>query len=110
MKRRIPRLACLDHCIEDGQHFAYTGDQRDLLHFPCAHEAVVKRLDDRIELNGDKRCYVQKAAYHNAPAEDRALAMHEAGNAIGLCQLRHCAGEVTRLLRVNDCYGMPSFL
>jgi hypothetical protein len=54
MKRCIPRLTDLDHCIEDGQQLAHAGDQRDFLRLSRGDEAVVKALDDRVESNSTR--------------------------------------------------------
>jgi len=82
MKRRIPRRACFDHGVEDGQEFSHTGDERDLLGFARGHEAVIEELDGGVVASSHERGHVQNAPHATASTEDGALAAHAARVAV----------------------------
>src|SRR5205085_9765913 len=86
MKFFVPRLSGPRHRVEDAKQLVRASSERNLLRLPRSDQAVIERLDDRVEAHRAKHGHVQRAAHDTAPAPDVAFAAFLAGV---LIQRRH---------------------
>lgn len=63
MVRFIPFFVLSEHCVQDSQQLAYTGNQRHFFGFSCGKQSHVKHLYYRVKAGCDKRCHVQGCSH-----------------------------------------------
>lgn len=67
MVRFIPFFVLSEHCVQDSQQLAYTGNQRHFFGFSCGKQSHVKHLYYRVKAGCDKRCHVQGCSHTSLP-------------------------------------------
>lgn len=78
MVRFIPFFVLSEHCVQDSQQLAYTGNQRHFFGFSCGKQSHVKHLYYRVKAGCDKRCHVQGCSYTSPAAKDGSSPSHRA--------------------------------
>ncbi len=75
MVRFIPFFVLSEHCVQDSQQLAYTGNQRHFFGFSCGKQSHVKHLYYRVKAGCDKRCHVQGCSHTSPAAKDGSVAL-----------------------------------
>lgn len=78
MVRFIPFFVLSEHCVQDSQQLAYTGNQRHFFGFSCGKQSHVKHLYYRVKAGCDKRCHVQGCSHTSPAAKDGSSPSHRA--------------------------------
>lgn len=76
MVRFIPFFVLSEHCVQDSQQLAYTGNQRHFFGFSCGKQSHVKHLYYRVKAGCDKRCHVQGCSHTSPAAKDGSSPSH----------------------------------
>lgn len=78
MVRLIPFFILSEHCIQDGQQFAHTGNQRYFFGFSCCNQPGIKRFNNWIVAGCYECGHVQRSSHTRPTTKDGSSASHRA--------------------------------
>lgn len=78
MVRLIPFFVLSEHCIQDGQQFAHTGNQRYFFRFSCCNQPGIKRFNNWIVAGCHECGHVQRSSHTRPTTKDGSSASHRA--------------------------------
>lgn len=76
MVRFIPFFVLSEHCVQDSQQLAHTGNQRHFFGFSGCKQTHVKRLYHRIKPGCHKSCHVQGCSCPRSTAKNGSSTAH----------------------------------